>query len=268
MPNIYASAEVQRLIGAEALQRLRTDAYSSYQCVRCGNVGQTVQPTTVVAYRYRGGYVGAKLAHADCLASQVIREDADLPAEMDPYRTRADMRNMTLVLRYPQEPLVRPLLLLEPRTETIGPADGRDRITVAVPALLRYGLSLVAPDSQLPGVAEGWQLYRPDRHSARLVDAEGSVVYEGGCAQPDSWVRLVDAAGACVVLVGSIGLYAEFDDGLTADRIRQMLARAALAGQLTGGVVSCAHDGSAGPSPAAQPGELRRRIAQSWRGQA
>lgn len=268
MPDIYASADVRRLIGAEILQRLSTDAYSSYRCVQCGEAGRTDRPTTVVVYRYWGDNAAVELAHAECADSKVIEVDAGPPANIDPDRSQADMRTMTLALGYPQEPMMRPLLLLEPRTETIGPTHGEEGITVPVAALLRYGLSLMATGEQLPDLAEGWQLHRPDRYSARLVEANGAVVYSGECAQPDDWARLVDSAGACVVLVGTIGLYAVPDDELTGDRIHRMLDGAAHAGLLAGGIVTCAHSYVAGLSRAEQPGELRRRIAQSWRRQA
>lgn len=263
MPDIYASAEVRRLIGAEALQRLSADAFSSYRCVRCRKSGHTAQPTTVVVRSYRGDNAEVELAHAECADSGIVEVDADPPD-----RGRADMGTVTLALGYPDEPAMRPLLLLEPRTETIGPTQGEERVTVPVAALLRYGLTLMTSDSQLPDLAEDWRLHRPGRYRARLVEARGSVVYSGECDQPDDWARLVDSAGACVVLVGTIGLYAVPDDELTEDRVRRMLGEAAHAGLLAGGIVICADSYVAGLSRAEQPGELRRRIAQSWRGQA
>jgi len=163
---------------------------------------------------------------------------------------------------------MRPLLVLEPRTETIGPTQGQERVTVPVAALLQYGLTLMTSGSQLPDLAEDWQLHRPDRYSARLVEARGSVVYSGPCDQPDGWVRLVDSVGACVVLAGTIGLYAVPDGELTEDRIRQMLGEAAHVGLLAGGIVICADSHVAGLSRAEQPDELRRRIAQSWHAQS
>jgi hypothetical protein len=262
MPDIHASAEVRRLIGAETLQRLEADAYSSYSCVRCHKSGRTAQPTTVVVRRYRGDKAEVELAHAECADSEIVEIDADPPD-----RRRADVGTVTLALGYPDEPTMRPLLLLEPRTETIGPTQGGERVTVPVAALLRYGLTLMTSGSQLPDLAEDWQLHRPDRYSARLVKARRSVVYSGACDQPDGWARLVDSAGACVVLVGTIGLYAVPDGELTKDRIRRMLDEAAHAGLLAGGIVVCAPSYVASLSRAERPGELRRRIAQSWRGQ-
>jgi len=268
MPDIRASAEVQRLIGAENLKKLSTDAYSSYRCVRCRRAGRTAQPTTVVVYLYRGNNAAVELAHARCAASGIVEVDADPPAEIDPDRSQADMRTMTLALEYPGEPTLRPLLLLEPRTETTRPTQVGERITVPVAALLQYGLGLMAVGSQLPDLAEGWRLHRPSRYSARLVEARGFSVYSGQCAQPDDWARLVDSAGACVVLVGTIGLYAAPGNELTEDRIRGMLDEAAYAGLLVGGIVICAYSYVAGLSRAEQPDELHRRIAYSWRRQA
>jgi hypothetical protein len=265
MPDIRASAEVQQLIGGENLQKLLTTSYSSYRCVRCGEPGRTANPTTVVVYLYRRRKALVELAHAGCAPSEVIELDADPPPGIGLDRTRADMRAMTLVLEYPVEPAVRPLLLLERRTETVKSAQGGEKISLAVSALLRHGLGLMASGSQLPGLAEDWRLHRPDRYSARLLEANGVTVYSGACAQPDDWSQLVDSAGACVVLVGSIGLYAIPDDELTEDGIRQTLAEAASAGMLAGGLVICAHSYVSGLSRAGRPAELSRRIARFWR---
>jgi hypothetical protein len=263
MPDIRASAEVRRLIGAETLGRLEAGAFSSYRCVKCGKFSRTAQPTTVVVLRYRGAKAEVELAHADCADSEIVEVDADPPD-----RSRADMGMVTLALGYQDKPTMRPLLVLEPRTETIGPTQGEERVTVPVAALLRYGLTLMTSGSQLPDLAEDWQLHRPDQSSARLVETRGSVVYSGPCDQPDGWARLVDSVGACVVLIGTIGLYAAPDGELTEDRIRQMLGEAAHVGLLAGGIVICADSPVAGLSRAEQPGELRRRIAQSWHRQA
>jgi hypothetical protein len=260
MPDLHASAEVRELIGAETLARLEADAYSSYSCVQCHKSGRTAQPTTVVVRRYRGDNAEVRLAHAQCAVSGIVEIDADLPV-----RSRADMGAVTLALRYRDEPAVRPLLLLEPRTETIRPTLGKEVVSMSVAALLRYGLTLMTSGTQLPELAGDWRLHLPGRPRARLVTAGGSVVFSGPCDQPDGWAALVDSVGACVVLVGTIGLYAVPDGELTRGRIRAMLDEAAHAGLLTGGIVVTAHSYVAGLSRAEQPGELRRRIPQFWR---
>jgi hypothetical protein len=263
MPDIYASAEVRQLIGAETLQRLASDAYSSYSCARCRKSGHTAQPTTVVVRRYRGDKAEVDLAHAKCADSEIVEIDASPPD-----RSRADMGTVTLALGYPDEPTMRPLFLLEPRIETMSPAQGEERVTVQMAALLKYGLTLMTSGSQLPELAEDWRLHRFGPDSARLVEASGSVVYRGPCDQPGDWAALVDAAGACVVLAGTIGLYTVPDGELTEERIRQMLDEAAHAGLLAGGIVICTRSHVATLSRTEQPGELGRRIAQYWHRQS
>lgn len=268
MSMIKASVEVQRLIGPEILSRVSADAYASYRCAECHQAGRTSVPTNVVVYLYRGYYAAVDLAHAKCSDSEIIEVDADPPADIDPDRIRGDVRSMTLVLEYPDEPTRRPLLLLEPRTETVRPSEGGERITVPVAGLLGHGLNLMASGGQLPELADRWRLIRPDRHHARLVDARGYPVYSGECAQPDDWVQLVDSVGACVILVGTtIGLYATPGDELTEDRIQGLLDEAASAAQLVGGLVICAHSYVSGLSRTQRPDELRRRMAHSWRRQ-
>ena len=70
MPDIQASAEVRALIGAENLAELEKDAYASFRCPECGLLGTTVEPTSVVARRFRKTVV-VGLAHAECTRSLV-----------------------------------------------------------------------------------------------------------------------------------------------------------------------------------------------------
>lgn len=265
MPDVRASAEVQQLIGAENLQKLSTEAYSSYDCVRCRQAGRTTYPTSVMVYLYRDYTAAVGLAHASCAHSEIIEVDADPPAGIGLDPGRADMRAMTLVLEYPGEPEMRPLLLLEHRVEAARSTPGGERISLTMATVLRHGLALMTTGNQLPDLAEGWRLHRPDRYSARVLEPKGEVVYSGGCAQPGAWVRLVDSAGACVVLIGTIGLYAVPDEEVTEGRIHQMLGEAAHAGTLAGGLVICTHSYVSGLSRTSQPAELSRRIARSWR---
>lgn len=267
MPDIRASAEVQKLIGAESLRRLSTDAYSFYRCVRCRQVGRTTDPTSVVVYLYRGHKAVVELAHAWCADSQIVEVDADPSPGIGLDSGRADMRAMTLILEYPDEPELRPFLLLERRAETATSTQGGETISLTVAALLRHGLALMVSGSQLPELAEGWRLHRPDRQSARLVESGGVIVYSGDCAQPGDWVRLVDSVGACVVMVGTIGLYAVPDEELTDGRVHQMLEEAARAGMLAGGLVICTGSYVSGLDRADRSAELSRRIASSWRRQ-
>ena len=72
-----------------------------------------------------------------------------------------------------------------------------------------------------------------------------------------------DAAGACIVLVGTIGLYAIPDDELTAARVHRMLDEAARAGSLAGGLIACPRDDPSG-SGQVLPAELASNIRRFW----
>jgi hypothetical protein len=263
VPDIRASAEVRALIGAENVAELEKDAFASFRCRECGLLGTTAEPTSVVARRFRRTVV-VDLAHAECMRSLVDDVDADPPPGLGLDDGRADMRVMTLVLEYPAEPKMRPLLLLERRIEAARFTVGGEKINVTLAALLRRGLEPVRSAGQLPGLARGWRLRRPDRFTALLLGRDGEVVYRGACAQPDDWVRLVDAAGVCVVLVGTIGLYAIPEEGFTAARTHHLLDRAALAGTLAGGLIACWPGDVPGAGHDPPAAELAGRIRRGW----
>ena len=255
MRDIRVSAEVVALIGTESLRELEKDAFSSYECAECGLEGLTTDATSVVVHRYRSTAM-VQLAHARCTQPKIVEFDADAPPSTGPERGGADMRAMTLVLSYPEEPAVRPLLLLEHRVEAARLTSGGERISVTMATVLSHGLALMSADGEMPDLAAGWQLLRPDRTSALLLVPDGAVAYQGGCDQSDEWARLVDAVGACIVLVGTIGLYAASDEDLTVSRVHQMLDEAAQAGCWPA-VLSPAR----APNSSAQ---LRARRRRSW----
>lgn len=263
MPDIRASAEVRALIGAENLAELEKDAYASFRCPECGLPGTTVEPTSVVARRFRKT-VTVDLAHAACTRSLVDDIDADPPPGLGLDGGWADMRVMTLVLEYRDAPQVRPLLLLERRIETARFTAGGEKINVTLAALLRGGLEPVRSAGHLPRPARGWRLRRPDHFTALLLGRGGEVVYQGACAQPDDWGQLVDVAGVCVVLAGTIGLYAVPDEEFTTGCVHQLLDDAARAGALAGGLIAC----WPGDVPAASydppAAELAGRIRRGW----
>ena len=64
------------------------------------------------------------------------------------------------------------------------------------------------------------------------------MTYEGGLDQPPGWLDLVRRGNACVVLIGTIGLYAYPGDEMTARDLRRLLNRAARAGELAGAIVT------------------------------
>jgi hypothetical protein len=263
MPDIRASAEVRALIGAESLAELEQDAYASFRCPECGLPGHTAAPTSVVARRY-GKTVVVDLAHAGCRPSRVDEIDAALPPGLGLDGERADMRVMTLVLGYQDEPRVRPLLLLERRIEAARLTAGGEKINVTLAALLRRGLEPVHDPGELPGQVRGWRLRRPDRFTALLLASDGEVVYQGACAQPDDWSGLVDAVGMCVVLAGTIGLYAGPDVHLTTGRVHRLLDRAARSGALAGGLIACWPLGVQGTGYDPPAAELADRIRYGW----
>lgn len=259
MSDIRVSAEVERLIGADILPRLRAGGFRFYDCVACGQPGDTVEPTTVVVHRHPNATATVHLAHAQHAASGIVEVDT-------PYVPSRDMRVMTKVLDFPSGPGRRPLLLLERREEATVLDHVGERTGDTLPVLLARGLTLMLDAVTLPGLAEAWQLDRPDRDFARVLGRDGEVVYEGECAQPGEWTWLVEEVGACVVLAGAIGLYAVSDADLTDDGVHQLLDDARRAGLLAGGLVVCSGSDLADLSPDQRQAELDRRIQRFWNG--
>lgn len=262
MPDIRASDEVRALIGTESLRELERDAFRSYECSECSKPGTTAEPTSVLVLRYRAKAI-VTLAHAHCAASAILEFDSDVPLGDGPGGDWADMRARALVLSYPDEPAVRPLLLLEHRVETARFTPGGERINMTLADVLTRGLTLMPSGDYLPALVPGWRLLRPDRSSVVLLVRDGGVAYRGECVQPDDWAHLVDAAGACVILVGTIGLYAVLAGELESARVHQMLEDAAWAGSLAGGLIACPRDGLAGAGQASAA-ELARNIRRFW----
>jgi hypothetical protein len=104
---VQASPAVARLLGAEALTRLRTEAFRRYTCCTCGQPGKTdAEPATVIVQRYRLGSIKVRLVHARCADSQIADVSADTP---DP-AALGGMLSKSAVLEYASGPRVRPLL--------------------------------------------------------------------------------------------------------------------------------------------------------------
>ena len=89
----------------------------------------------------------------------------------------------------------------------------------------------------LPGVADGWELRLHGPDTVTLRSADGGIVYEGGCEQPESWRAMVLAVGSCIVLVGAIGLFAVPDAEMMPARAASLIDSTARAGEVVGGIV-------------------------------
>jgi hypothetical protein len=89
----------------------------------------------------------------------------------------------------------------------------------------------------LPGLADGW-LLQLALDLARLLAPDDTVTYEGGLDRPPGWLDRVRRGNACVVLIGTIGLYAYPGDEMTERDLRRLLGRAARAGELVGALVT------------------------------
>jgi hypothetical protein len=139
-------------------------------------------------------------------------------------------------------------------------ADG----VTALAALFRGGLEPMRSAGQLPEPARGWRLRRPDRFTAVLLGPGGDVAYRGPCVQPEEWAQLVDAAGACVVLAGTIGLYAVPGGELTTRRARRLLDQAARDGGLAGGLIACWPGDVPGAGRVPPGATLPDRIRRGW----
>ena len=235
MRQILASPQVEALVGTETIQQLYEDPYAMYTCRQCGRPGTTSEATTVIVEKYRYACV-VNVAHARCADSQVIEIDADLPSGQDA-DTFGDMNAKLAVLSYQTAPRLRPLLVLEPRVEASVPAQDGGQVSLWASMLVESGLTLMRTGDQMPSHAEGWRLQLLDPDHAQLLDPNGETIYIGDCSPTSNWLDLASEINGCVVLIGSVGLYAVSDDDMTPDRFTRMLDNAARRSVLAGGLV-------------------------------
>lgn len=113
---------------------------------------------------------------------------------------------------------------------------GGEQVNLFMSGLLDQGFSLLRTSGQLPAPADDW-LLEVTPGAARLLARDDTIAYDGPITQPGPWLHLVRRAQACVVLIGTIGLYAHADDEMTTADLRRLLNRAAKAGELAGAIV-------------------------------
>ncbi len=232
---VQASSAVTALIGAETLARLRGQAFRRYDCCRCGRPGQTdAEPAAVIAERYRLGYaVRVRFAHARCADSQIVEVDAAAPDAAG----FGGMLARPAVLEYASGPRFRPLLVLEPKVELSRRTAAGEPVSLWMSGLLERGFTLVRTAGELPGLADGWLLHLAPE-AARLLAPDDTVTYEGGLDQPPGWLDLARRGNACVVLIGTIGLYGYLGDDMGSRDLRLLLNQAARPGELVGALVT------------------------------
>ncbi len=251
MADVRASAEVEALIGAEALGRLSSPAFASFNCSQCGRPGITAQPSAVVVYLDPGQFQArVTLAHAACGPSRIITAPI-APA----LSALSGMRAGGTVLDYPDPPRRRALLMMESRAELITVSAGGEITSPWVAALLSQGMTLMTGAADVPPPAPGWRL-RCRRGTARTAPGR-DLIYDGPFVPPRGWLETAAAAGGAVTLVGSIGLYATPGAPMTATRLNGMLSQAAAAGMLAGALIT--------PRAGSRPGYRRGRGARSYR---
>jgi hypothetical protein len=235
MTDIRVHADVAALVGGETVAELRKAAYGQYECWKCGRGGRTSDPTSLVAVLYRNSAVKLHFTHARCAGSQLITLDDDMEAgETD----SADIAAKSAVLLFKPGPEVWPVLILEMRIETFAREPGAEQVNLLASAWLERGMTLLGAGDELPEAAAGWLLRLGGGGTAVLTEPGGGTVYEGGHTEPGTWGQLADETGRCVVLIGTVGLYAEQRESMTADQLTEMLDQAARAGALAGGLVA------------------------------
>ena len=150
--------------------------------------------------------------------------------------TGADLRALTDELPGPDGPL--PLLILDqqPLLAVHRAAEGAGPY---FSALLGAGLTPVTmiPLSGPPAPAPEWRLELSAQRAARLTAPDGSIIWTGECGQPQPWRDLITRTGRCALLIGAIGLWAEHPP----TRMETLLAQAAHAHQLVGGLVAASY---------------------------
>jgi hypothetical protein len=242
MADIRVHPDVAELVGAETVAELRKAAYGRYDCWGCGLPGRTADATSLVAVLYRNRAVKLHLTHARCADSQLIMVDDDLDVDAVELEDSADIRLKSAVLLFQPGPEVWPVLVLEMRVETFAREPGAERVNLLAALWLERGMTLLGAGDELPGLAAGWLLRLGSGGTAVLTEPGGSTVYEGGHTEPGTWGQLADELRRCVVLIGTIGLYAEHSESMTAEQLTGMLDQAARAGALAGGLVPIRRD--------------------------
>lgn len=242
MRDIRVGADAEALLGSEMILRLHGDAFTRYRCCACRELGSTdEEPTTIVVVRYRSGKSQILFAHARCASSQILEADVEPP---EGSLGETDMRAAAAVLADPSTRTPWPLLLIEPFADAMTVTETGEQVNLFLSRMLTAGLSPVRAGEALPGLADGWELQLNGPDTARLRSTDGTVVYEGGCEQPDSWRTLVLGTGSCTVLIGAIGLYAVPHAEMTPARLLSLLDSAVRAGELVGGIVTVREGGS------------------------
>src|SRR5260221_2292563 len=122
-------------------------------------------------------------------------------------RGSAEMLARPAVLEYAPGRRFRPVLALEPKVELSGRTAAGEPASLWMSGLLERGFTLVRSAGELPGAADGWLLQLVP-NLARLLAPDDTVVYDGGLDQLPGWLDLVRGGNKCVVLIGTIGLYA------------------------------------------------------------
>jgi hypothetical protein len=172
------------------------------------------------------------LAHARCADSQIVEVDADAPDVAG----FGGMLARSAVLEYASGPRFWPVLVLEPKVELSGRTAAGEPVSLWMSGLLERGFTLVRTGGELPGRADGWLHLAPD--AARLLAPDDTVAYEGGLHPPPGWLDLVRRGNACVVFIGTIGLYAHPADEMKAQDLRRLVNQAARGGELVGALVT------------------------------
>lgn len=98
-------------------------------------------------------------------------------------------------------------------------------MNLLIAGLLEQGLTLLRTLGQLPAPADGC-LLEVGAAAARLLAPDDTIAHDGPITRPGPWLRLVRRAQACVLLVGTIGLYARTGDEMTTADVRWLLNRA------------------------------------------
>jgi len=90
---------------------------------------------------------------------------------------------------------------------------------------------------QVPDAATGWHLRLTADATASVLTPGGVIVYEGPCPVWEDWLDVAGEVGGCVVLVGTVGLYAVSGPRDDCPAVPAAPDQAARDGALVGGIV-------------------------------
>jgi hypothetical protein len=225
---IYIDPQVAAMLGPAFTVLARRPAQPTYKCAGYDHQGRFAEPSVVVLLTGPDMAPTIRYAHRACSTS-TIRPGS--PRSLDePGDTHAAAGLL------PGAAGVRAVLVVETVLRAAMLAGPGDRVELTMSVLQDLGLRLIPSLIAAVPPVPGWQLEFPGPDQARVLAADGTIIYDGALPQPPGWHAIVTRTGRVDLLSGIIGWKAAEQAG--PDAQLQALADAARAGMLAGSEIA------------------------------